>query len=105
MVKKLYRFAPEAEGHGADEMIRAFHHQRGQIRARVPLVKGLATICTLAGGGSAGKEGPIMQIGAGIGSFLARRLGLSVRDRRNLLLAGAAGGTLYAHVVALEAQL
>ena len=88
----VYRFAPEAEGHGADEVLRAFHQRRGVIRARVPLVKGIATIFTLAGGGSAGKEGPIMQIGAGIGSFLATRLGLSARDRRILLLAGAAGG-------------
>ena len=88
----VYRFAPEAEGHGTDEMIRAFHHRRGLVPPRVPLVKGIATICTLAGGGSAGKEGPIMQIGGGIGSFLATRLGLSARDRRILLLAGAAGG-------------
>jgi CIC family chloride channel protein len=62
------------------------------IRPRVPFVKGLATICTLATGGSAGKEGPIAQIGAGLGSFLGTRLGLSARDRRILLLAGAAGG-------------
>jgi CIC family chloride channel protein len=88
----VYRTAPEAEGHGTDEMIRAFHYQRGLIRARVPLVKGVATIVTLASGGSAGKEGPIAQIGAGIGSLLAQMLGLSVRDRRILLLAGAAGG-------------
>ena len=88
----VYRFAPETEGHGTDEMIRAFHHQRGLIRARVPLVKGVATIFTLATGGSAGKEGPIAQIGAGLGSLLAQTLGLSVRDRRILLLAGVAGG-------------
>ena len=88
----VYRYAPETEGHGTDEMIRAFHQQRGLIRARVPLVKGVATVFTLASGGSAGKEGPIAQIGAGVGSVLAQRLGLSVRDRRILLLAGVAGG-------------
>lgn len=88
----VYRFAPEAAGHGTDEMIRAFHRGRGLIRPRVPFVKGLATIATLASGGSAGKEGPVAQIGAGIGSYLASRLGLSARDRRVLLLAGAAGG-------------
>jgi CIC family chloride channel protein len=88
----VFRFAPEAEGHGTDEMIRAFHHQRGLIRARVPFIKGLATLVTLGTGGSAGKEGPIAQIGAGIGSLLARGLRLSVRDRRILLLAGVAGG-------------
>jgi chloride channel protein, CIC family len=88
----VFRFAPEAEGHGTDEMIRAFHHERGLIRARVPLIKGLATLVTLGTGGSAGKEGPIAQIGAGLGSLLAQGLKLSVRDRRILLLAGVAGG-------------
>jgi CIC family chloride channel protein len=88
----VFRFAPETQGHGIDEMIRSFHGGRGLIRARVPLVKGVATIATLATGGSAGKEGPIAQIGAGIGSMLATRLCLSARDRRILLLAGAAGG-------------
>jgi chloride channel protein, CIC family len=88
----VYRLAPEAEGHGTDEMIRAFHHKRGVIRARVPFVKGLATLITLATGGSAGKEGPIAQIGGGVGSLIAQWLRLSVRDRRILLLAGVAGG-------------
>jgi chloride channel protein, CIC family len=88
----VFRWAPEAEGHGTDEMIRAFHHQRGVIRARVPLIKGLATLITLGTGGSAGKEGPIAQIGGGLGSLLAQGLKLSVRDRRILLLAGVAGG-------------
>jgi CIC family chloride channel protein len=88
----VFRFAPEARGHGIDETIRAFHRGQGLIRTRVPLVKGLATIATLASGGSAGKEGPIAQIGAGIGSLLAGWLGLSARDRRILLLAGMAGG-------------
>jgi CIC family chloride channel protein len=88
----VFAFAPEAAGPGTDQMIRAFHQERGKVRGRVPLVKGLATLCTLAGGGSAGKEGPIAQIGSGIGSFIGERLGLSARDRRILLLAGAAGG-------------
>jgi chloride channel protein, CIC family len=88
----VFRWAPEAVGHGTDEMIRAFHHQRGLIRARVPLLKGLATLVTLGTGGSAGKEGPIAQIGGGLGSLLAQLLKLSVRDRRILLLAGVAGG-------------
>jgi CIC family chloride channel protein len=88
----VWAFAAEAAGMGMDQMIRAFHQERGKVRPRVPLVKGIATICTLAGGGSAGKEGPIAQIGSGIGSVLGEKLGLSARDRRILLLAGAAGG-------------
>lgn len=88
----VYRFAPEAEGHGTDAMIDAFHNQKGHIRTRVPLVKGLASIMTLATGGSAGREGPIAQIGAGIGSTVGRLLKLSDKERRILLLAGCGGG-------------
>ena len=88
----VYRFAPEAEGAGTDEMIRSFHRARGIVRPRVPLVKAIATIVTLATGGSAGKEGPVAQIGGGIGSLFATWLGLNARDRRILLLAGTAGG-------------
>jgi CIC family chloride channel protein len=88
----VYRFAPETEGHGTDAVIKAFHQDRGMIRARVPLVKGIATIFTLASGGSAGKEGPIAQMGSGLASFMATKLGMSARDRRILLLTGMAGG-------------
>jgi CIC family chloride channel protein len=88
----VYGFAPEAEGHGTDAIVRAFHRARGRIRARVPFVKTVASIITIGTGGSAGREGPIAQIGAGFGSFLAIKVGLSERDRRLLMLAGAAGG-------------
>jgi CIC family chloride channel protein len=88
----VFTWAPEAEGHGTDAMIRAFHRGGGNIRARVPLVKGLASIITIGTGGSAGQEGPIAQIGAGFGSWLARLLKLPPSDRRVLMLAGAAGG-------------
>ena len=88
----VYFIAPEAEGHGTDAMIEAFHRRGGYIRKRVPLVKILASAITIGSGGSAGKEGPIAQIGAGFGSFLATILKLKPRDRRILVLAGAAGG-------------
>jgi len=86
------RLAPEAAGHGTDAVIRAFHRQRGEMRARIPLIKGLCSILTIGTGGSAGKEGPIAQIGAGFGSTLATLARLSVHDRRILMLAGVAGG-------------
>ncbi len=88
----VYTFAPEAEGHGTDGAIEAFHRKGGVIRARVPIIKTAASIITIGTGGSAGREGPIAQIGAGFGSFMATKLGLSVKDRRILLLAGMAGG-------------
>lgn len=88
----VFKFAPEAEGHGTDAAIDAFHNKGGQIRGRVPLIKGLASIVTIGTGGSAGKEGPVAQIGAGFGSWLANRLGMNSSERRILLLAGMAGG-------------
>jgi CIC family chloride channel protein len=88
----VYLVAPEAEGHGTDAMIEAFHQKGGQIRKRVPLVKIVASALTIGSGGSAGKEGPIAQIGSGFGSAFASLLNLKPRERRILVLAGAAGG-------------
>ena len=88
----VFHFAPEAEGHGTDAMIDSFHRKKGIIRKRVPIVKTIASAITIGSGGSAGKEGPIAQISAGFGSFLASLLKMDERDRRLMLLAGAAGG-------------
>lgn len=88
----IQRFAPEAAGHGTDEAVEAFHRRRGLIRGRVPIVKTIASALTLGSGGSGGREGPIAQIGAGFGSFLAQRLKLPERERRILLAAGVGAG-------------
>ncbi|MEM7811510.1 MAG: chloride channel protein [Planctomycetota bacterium] len=88
----VYTFAPEAEGHGTDGAIDSFHNRRGEIAARVPIVKLVASAITLGTGGSGGREGPIAQIGAGFGSVLATRLNLSSRDRRVLMAAGIGAG-------------
>jgi CIC family chloride channel protein len=88
----VYTFAPEAEGHGTDAAINAYHNKGGFIRARVPIIKTLASAITLTSGGSGGREGPIAQIGAGFGSFLATALKLSNRDRRIMMAAGIGAG-------------
>ncbi len=88
----VFFIAPEAEGHGTDAVIRSFHHLRGKIRKRVPVVKAISSAITIGSGGSAGREGPIAQIGAGFGSYLADLLKLSNHDRRILMMAGVAGG-------------
>jgi CIC family chloride channel protein len=88
----VFGFAPEAEGHGTDAVIDAFHRKRGVIRARVPIVKAISSAITIGSGGSAGREGPIAQIGAGFGSVLADTLKLTNRERRILMMAGVAGG-------------
>lgn len=87
----VYFWAPEAEGEGTDAYIEAFHN-KGTIRTRVPLIKAVSSLIILATGGSVGREGPVAQIGAGIGSWLGGILKLDIHERRLMLLAGCAGG-------------
>ena len=88
----VFSLAPEAEGHGTDAMIDAFHRKRGIIRKRVPFIKTIASALTIGSGGSAGREGPIAQVGSGFGSAPAGWLKSSDRERRLLVLAGAGAG-------------
>lgn len=88
----VYGLAPEAEGHGTDEAIKAFHRNRGIIRPIIPIVKLFASVISIGTGGSGGREGPIAQIGAGFGSYLSLRLGLNTKMRRWLLAAGMGAG-------------
>ncbi|PKL59852.1 MAG: chloride channel protein [Methanomicrobiales archaeon HGW-Methanomicrobiales-4] len=85
------RFAPEAEGHGTDAAIKAFHGE-GKIRKRIPLLKALTAILTISTGGSAGREGPAAQISAGFGSLVAEMLNLSPKERRIALTTGIGAG-------------
>lgn len=88
----IYGFAPEAEGHGTDEAIAAFHRKDGMIRRRIPIVKALASAFTIGSGGSGGREGPTAQIAAGFGSFVGDILKLSVKDRRIAVAVGIGAG-------------
>ncbi|HET9681588.1 MAG TPA: chloride channel protein, partial [Candidatus Limnocylindrales bacterium] len=88
----VFRLAPEAEGHGTDAAIAAFHHGARRIRSRIPLVKLVASALTIGSGGSAGREGPTAQIGAGFGSLLARVLDLDARDARIAVSCGLGAG-------------
>ncbi len=88
----VFRLAPEAEGHGTDAAIDAFHHHPRGVRGRIPIVKMVASVITIGSGGSGGREGPTAQIGAGFGSFLARTLDLDARDARIAVASGMASG-------------
>ena len=88
----VFRLAPEAEGHGTDAAIGAFHHDPRGIRARIPLVKLVASAVTIGSGGSGGREGPTAQISAGFGLFLSRLLDLEARDARIAVAVGMAAG-------------
>jgi len=84
--------APDAAGHGTEKVIEAVHQRMGRIPLMVVPVKLVATVITLAGGGSAGKEGPCAQIGAGLASGFASLLGLNDVDRRKIVICGISAG-------------
>jgi H+/Cl- antiporter ClcA len=88
----IRKLAPEAEGHGTEKVIEAVHRRSGKIDALVVPVKLVATIATLAAGGSVGKEGPCAQIGAGLASVFADLFSFSDEDRRKLVICGISAG-------------
>jgi CIC family chloride channel protein len=88
----VFLLAPEAEGHGTDAAIEAFHHRGGRVRARVIPIKTLASALTIGSGGSGGREGPTAQISSGFGSILAGLLHLDTSERRILVAAGIGSG-------------
>jgi chloride channel protein, CIC family len=88
----VFKWAPEAEGHGTDAAINSFHNKDGFIRRRIPLVKIIASAITIGSGGSAGREGPVALIGAGFGSTIADIFKLNAHDRRIALAIGIGAG-------------
>jgi len=86
------RFAPEAEGHGTDAVINAYHQKGAILRPRIIPVKLLASALTIGSGGSAGREGPVAHISAGFASYLSQLLRLPTLDRRILVICGMAAG-------------
>jgi CIC family chloride channel protein len=88
----VFTLAPEAEGHGTDTVVNAFHRARGAIRARVAPIKLVTSAITIGSGGSAGREGPTALITAGIGSMYASIFRRSDQERRFLIIVGMAAG-------------
>ncbi len=89
MIKHL---APEAEGHGTEKVIEAVHKTSGRISPMVVPIKLITTVLTISLGGSAGKEGPCAQIGAGLASSFADIFGFDDVDRRKLVICGISAG-------------
>lgn len=88
----IVKLAPDAQGHGTEKVIEAVHKRSGKIKASVVPIKLVATIITLAAGGSVGKEGPCAQIGAGLTSILADIFKFGDKDRRKLVICGISAG-------------
>ncbi|MCB9638420.1 MAG: chloride channel protein [Myxococcales bacterium] len=86
------RWAHEAKGHGVPEVMMAVAVKGGRIRPRVAGAKVLASSLTIGAGGSAGREGPIVQIGSAVGSTIGQLLHLSSKRVRILVACGAASG-------------
>lgn len=85
-------WANEARGHGVPQVLKALIQRNGQIPLRVGIVKAFASIFTVGTGGSAGTEGPIVQIGATAGSFFGRVLNVPREHLRTFVGCGAAAG-------------
>lgn len=85
-------FAKETKGHGVPEVMTAVTLHGGKIRPIVAGVKAIASAICIGSGGSAGKEGPIIQIGSTVGSTIAQKLGLTPYQTKVLVTCGAAGG-------------
>ncbi len=85
-------FTDKSEAQGADNVIRAFHYNKGKIKMRDTLLRPFAATILIGSGGSAGPESPVAQIAAGFGSAIATWLHLDDRDRRIALAAGVGAG-------------
>jgi len=86
---------PDPDEHSTEEIIRSYHEHEGRVDMRSFVPKLIAAITTVGFGGSAALEGPSIYGGAAIGSWLwtkLRRLRLDDRDRRIMLICGAAAG-------------
>lgn len=88
----ISRFAREAKGHGVPEVMEAIALKRGRIRPRVALAKIVASAITIGSGGSAGREGPIVQVGSALGSTAGQWARLSDDQVGMLVASGAAAG-------------
>jgi CIC family chloride channel protein len=88
----IYRYAREARGSGVSEVMLAVAANGGRIRPAVAVVKSLASAICIGGGGSVGREGPIVQIGSALGSSLGQWLRVAEPRLKLLLACGAAGG-------------
>ncbi|GFG73862.1 chloride channel protein [Mycobacterium botniense] len=88
----IFHFAREARGHGVPEVMIAVAENGGRIRPQVTIVKALASALCIGTGGSVGREGPIVQIGAALASSLGQWVRMPENRLRILVACGAAGG-------------
>lgn len=81
----LWKYFPEARGSGVPQTEASYHLNQGNIRARVPFGKFVTGVLCIGSGHSMGREGPSVQIGAGLASILGRLFRLSPERGRSLI--------------------
>jgi len=86
------RVTPESGGHGVAEVLEVLHVHDRRIPGKVAFWKSLAAGLTIGSGGSAGREGPVVQMGSAVGNEIGVRLGLPRRDTVLLIACGAGAG-------------
>lgn len=101
----LYRFFPEARGSGVPQTKAALYARGGRISLGTVFGKFFCTSATLASGIPLGREGPAVQVGAGIASVLGRKLGLRPEKVKALIPVGAAAAVAAAFNTPLAAVL
>jgi CIC family chloride channel protein len=101
----LYQYFPNARGSGVPQTKAALYALEGRITLRTVLGKFFCTSATLASGIPLGREGPSVQVGAGIGSVLGRVLGLRTEQVKRLIPVGAAAAIAAAFNTPLAAVL
>ena len=88
----VYYVSPEARGHGVPEIVDSVNLKNGKMRYRVPFAKIIASAITIGSTGSAGREGPIAQIGGGFGSLMADVFHLDAEESKTLVISGVSAG-------------
>lgn len=86
------KVSAEVKGHGVPEVLEAVALRNGRMKLRIPFIKIIASATTIGTGGSAGREGPIAQIGAGFASLIGQKLDLNNKEIRVLVVSGVAAG-------------
>jgi chloride channel protein, CIC family len=92
VVLLVSKFAPEARGHGVPEVMDAIFYRDGKIRPVVAAIKSLASSLAIGSGAAVGREGPIIQIGASLGSTAGQVIRMEPWQRITLVAAGAGAG-------------
>jgi CIC family chloride channel protein len=86
------KVSKETKGHGVPEVLESVALNDGKMNLRIPFIKIIASATTIGSGGSAGREGPIAQIGAGFASLIGQKFNLSLKELRTLVVSGVAAG-------------